>query len=55
MASGNYFKNFQFTEYKFGDNTAQFDLFNNLTPYPVAPPEFNAPAYLENAIPAISR
>ena len=33
MASGNYFKNFQFTEYKFGDNTAQFDLFNNLTQY----------------------
>ena len=30
MASGNYFKNFQFTEYKFGDNTAQFDLFNCL-------------------------
>ena len=28
MASGNYFKNFQFTEYKFGDNTAQLDLFN---------------------------
>ena len=28
MAAGNYFKNFRFAEYKFGDNT-DIDLFNS--------------------------
>jgi len=32
MAAGNYFKNFRFAEYKFGDNT-DIDLFNNITQY----------------------
>ncbi len=32
MAAGNYFKNFEFTKYKFGDNTNQ-DMFNNITQY----------------------
>ena len=32
MAAGNYFKNFRFAEYKFGDNT-NIDLFNNITQY----------------------
>ena len=32
MAAGNYFKNFEFTKYKFGDNTNQ-DTFNNITQY----------------------
>ena len=32
MAAGNYFKNFEFAEYKFGDNT-DIDLFNNITQY----------------------
>ena len=32
MAAGNYFKNFRFAEYKFGNNT-DIDLFNNITQY----------------------
>ena len=32
--AGNYFKNFGFAEYKFGDNT-NIDLFNNITQYVV--------------------
>ena len=32
MAAGNYFKNFRFAEYKFGNNT-DIDVFNNITQY----------------------